>query len=71
MFAIGHDELEKKPALGDVVKCQACGKMHKVEYGEKVLPDGRREPSKLLAFVNCKETGKQFLVGIAGKQLFE
>lgn len=69
MFSIGNDELEKKKDLGDMVKCKACGKMHKVEYGKKVLPDGTKEPSKMLAFVNCKETGKQFLVGINGKEL--
>ncbi len=69
VFARSNDELDKMPPLGDMVKCGDCGKMHKVEFGQKVLADGSREPSDFLGFIKCPDTGKLYLVGMGGKQL--
>ena len=67
MLAIGNDEIEKAPKLGNFILCSICGKRHKVEYGEEVLPDGTKKPSKLLAFYKCGE--KNYLAGINGKDI--
>ena len=67
MFSIGNNELKKKEALGDTVTCNRCGESHPVEYGDEVLPDGTRKPSKLLAFYKCGE--KSYLAGVNGKKL--
>ncbi len=66
-FAIGNDELEKMPKLKDEVLCARCGKMHKVEYGKKILKDGSKIPDRTLAMVRCR--GKMFLAGINGKDI--
>lgn len=62
MLAIGNEEL--KEPLGDVVECPQCGQKHTVEYGEEVLKDGTKKPSKLLAFYSCGD--KSYLAGING-----
>lgn len=67
MFAIGYNELEQLNPVKAKAKCPRCGKKHEVKYGEKVLPDGTKEPSKLLGYVKC---GKDiYLVAVAGKEL--
>lgn len=63
MIAIGANEL--KEPLGATIECPRCGKSHAVEYGDKVLPDGTKEPSTLLAFYKCN--GKGYLCGINGR----
>jgi hypothetical protein len=65
MLAIGVDEL--KEPLGDTIQCPQCGGTHEVMYGEKVLPDGTKEPSKLLAFYKCGE--HSYLCGIDGRAI--
>jgi hypothetical protein len=65
MCAIGSDEL--KGDLGDTIKCPHCGEEHEVKYGDRVLKDGKREPSKLLAFYSCGE--KSYLAGINGERI--
>lgn len=66
MLAIGNKELAKQPPVKRVVKCWKCGKNHRVTYGEEVLWDGTRIPTKLLAFMKC---GKNtYLCGVNGKQ---
>ena len=45
------------------------GENHKIEYGEEVLKDGKKVPSKFLAFYECY--GKSYLAGIDGKLLKE
>lgn len=62
MFAIGNDEL--KEPLGNDIKCKHCGEFHAIEYGEEVMSDGTRKPSKLLAFYKCSD--KSYLSGING-----
>jgi len=62
--AIGNDELGESD-VGETLKCKRCGKKHKVEYGEEILKDGTRIPSKLLGFIKCR--GKAYLVAINGK----
>ena len=61
--AIGNDELGEK--VGKTLKCKRCGKRHKVRYGERILPDGTMQPSKLVGFIKCG--GKPYLVAINGK----
>jgi hypothetical protein len=66
-FAIGQGELGVSPDIGETIECGHCGKTHKVEYGESVLPDGRKVPSKTLAFYICN--GSTYLCGINGKDI--
>ena len=63
MFAIGNDELKRKPLLTDIIKCKICGKAHKIEYGK----DENGKESKLLAFFKCGD--KTYLAGIDGKDI--
>ena len=65
MLAIGADELHEP--LSDAVECPQCGQQHSIEYGEEVLKDGTRKPSKLLAFYKCGD--KTYLAGINGLAL--
>jgi len=65
--SFGNDELAGKPELGKTITCPHCGKVHDIVYGEKVLPDGTTEPSKLLAFYTCGE--KTYLAGVNGKNI--
>lgn len=68
MFAIGNDQLDELKRLGTHVYCNACKKRHKIKYSDRVLADGTKEPSQLLAFVKC-DNGKSYLVGVQGKFL--
>ena len=65
--AFSNEELEDCEPLGEEVICPNCGEKHKVEYGEKVLEDGSKVPSKLLAFTKCDKNDATYLVGIEGK----
>ena len=67
MFAIGNEEIDKASALSETITCYLCGKKHRVRYGYKVLPDGSKIKSRILAFFKCK--GKSYLCGINGKDL--
>lgn len=67
MFSIGNDELEKLPDLGKEIICPHCGEIHKIQYGETILPDGTTEPSTTLAFYVCN--GEAYLAGVDGKAL--
>lgn len=67
MFAIGNNELDQLEPIGKKTKCPQCGKQHEVKYGEKVNPDGTKEPSKLLGYVNCGK--KSYLVAVKGMRL--
>lgn len=64
---MGNDEIKKAPQLGDFILCKMCGQRHKIEYGKKVLPDGSKIPSKLLAFYKCGDNS--YLGGINGKDV--
>jgi len=66
MLAIGNDEIRNLPPLGETIKCWMCGKRHRITYGDKVMKNGTRVPSKLRAFLKCK--GKFYLGGIEGKE---
>ena len=65
-MAIGNEELAKQQPIGKTVKCWICGKSHRVKYGWEVLPDGKRVPTKLIAFMKCGK--RAYLCGIDGKQ---
>jgi len=67
MLALGNEEIEAAPDLGDFILCTMCGKKHKIRYGDKKLPDGSKKPSKLLAFYCCGD--KTYLAGINGKDI--
>ena len=65
MFAIGNDELNNNGDVGKTIVCPHCGKEHDIKYGDRVLEDGTKVPSKLLAFYNCGD--ELYLAGIDGK----
>ena len=65
--AIGNDELGSP--IGETVTCPHCAGMHPVKYGDQVLPDGRREPSRLLGFYDCG--GKTWLCAVDGRSVME
>jgi hypothetical protein len=67
MFAIGNEEMEEAKKIGDFILCKLCGERHRIEYGEKILKDGTKKPSKLLGFYSCQ--GKKYLASIAGKDI--
>lgn len=67
MLAIGNDEIAEAPPLGGFILCRMCGKRHRIKYGDEVLRDGTKIPSKLLAFYRCN--GKDYLAGIKGKDV--
>jgi len=69
MLAIGNEEIEIAPELGDTIVCPRCNMRHPVEYGEKVHKDGTRTPSTLLAFYKCGK--KSYLCGINGKNIMK
>jgi len=62
MFVIGNEELAEKPKLRETILCNKCGLEHTVEYGEEVLKDGFKVPSKLLGFYKCSK--KTYLAGV-------
>ena len=65
--AFGNDELAKMPPVRETAVCPGCGENHQVEYGDEVLSDGTKTPSRMLGVVKCGE--KMFLVAIAGQSL--
>ena len=67
MLAIGNDKIDTAPKLGDFILCTNCGERHRIEFGNKILEDGTKIPSKLLAFYKCGET--TYLAGINGKDI--
>lgn len=67
--AFGSDELEGNDPVGTHEICPNCGEEHEVGYGEKVNPDGTREPSKMLAFLTCPKNEATYLIGIEGKKI--
>jgi hypothetical protein len=66
-MAIGNKELANLPDIGETTLCWMCGKQHEVEYGEEILIDGTKIPSKLMAFFKCR--GRLYMCGINGKEL--
>ena len=69
MFAIGNDELERLPPLGEEVWCTRCGCNHPVEYGKSKQPDGTMAEDRSLGFYRCTGSGKLYLAGVNGKAL--
>jgi len=67
MFTISNKELENNDRHGDFILCDRCGERHIIEYGDEILPDGKRVKFKLLSFYKCGN--KQFLAGINGKRV--
>ena len=67
MLTVGNNELGGP--VGETTVCPNCVKSHPVEYGHKVMPDGSLQPSRLLAYCKCPESGKTYLVGINGRCL--
>lgn len=64
-LAIGDDELGS--AVGETAKCPNCRETHDVVYGEQILEDGTRIPSKMLAFVECGK--RTYVVGVNGREI--
>lgn len=69
MFAIGNNELENNPRVGNYEQCPVCGEMHEVKYGYKINEDGSKTLSKNFAYVKCPKTDEAFLVGFHGRKL--
>ena len=67
MLAIGDNELQDAPDIGETIECPYCGETHAIRYGDKILEDGTKIPSKLLAYYIC--CGKSYLAGINGKSI--
>ena len=65
--AIGNEELEQSEYIGKTILCNRCGKRHTVEYGERVLKDGTKVPSKMLGFVKCGKIS--YLVSLNEKDI--
>ena len=63
--AVGSDELDDAPNVGETVKCWMCGADHPVEYGHEKHGD-TLIPSNMLAFFKCG--GTPYLCGIGGKE---
>jgi hypothetical protein len=66
-ITVSNEELASKPDIGDTIICKKCGGEHDISYGEKVLDDGTKAPSKSLAFYKCGD--EVYLAGINGKEL--
>lgn len=64
-LAIGNDELGKD--IGTHAPCPKCKKKHKVEYGNRILENGDKVPSKTLGFVKCGKDS--YLVAIEGLEI--
>ncbi len=62
-----NDELGKSDNIGEIIKCPNCQQIHNIEYGEQVLKDGTKIPSKLLGFYTCG--GAKYIAGINGKKI--
>jgi len=69
MFVISNEELSNKQPLEETYKCYDCGEQHIVKYGDKILKDGTKVESKLLAFITCPITNKSYMVGINGMKI--
>ena len=67
MLAIGNGEIERNNTIGERIHCGKCGGVHEIEYGEEVLSDGTRKPSKLLSFYKCGD--RVYLAGVKGKAI--
>lgn len=67
--AFSNNELDKFNVLGDEAICPNCNENHQVRYGERVLDDGTKVPSKQLAFITCEKNDTTYLVGVNGKQI--
>lgn len=66
-IAIGNNELGDE--IGESVTCPRCSGEHPVLYGERVLPDGSREPSRTLGFYRCGD--KSYLCAVEGRSVME
>lgn len=64
MYAIGNEELEHLPPLGETVECPHCGGTHKVEYG---VNKDTGETTTTIAFYTCGDD--VYLCGISGKYI--
>ena len=69
MFSISNEELIKASEIGETIICPYCNNKHKIEYGEKVLPDGSRVTSKIIAFYRCGD--KIYLAAVNGKNVIK
>jgi hypothetical protein len=68
MLSIGNDELDKKPVnTSSTATCPKCKKQHEIVYGETILPNGSRKPSKTIGVVNCPDTGGTYMVEFMGR----
>lgn len=67
MFAIGNDELEECVAIGETIVCPHCQEIHDIKYGDEIMSDGTKKPSKILAFYTCGNN--IYLAGIDGKMI--
>ena len=69
-IAFSNNELYKKESLSKFVRCPHCKELHEVAYGDEILKDGTKVPSKMLAYVNCTN-GSMYLVGLNGEYIWK
>jgi len=70
MLAVGNDELEGPIKAGDMVPCPYCHRPHAVNsHGGKDPGTDVTTSPDLLQTVTCPESGKSYVVGIAGSYL--
>jgi len=67
MIAVGNNELDHNGTVGTEIYCDKCKTNHPIVYGDKVLEDGTKRPSAMLAFYKC--SGSVYLAGIDGQLL--
>jgi len=72
-LAVGNDELAGSPTIkkGDMIEHQhtdGTWETATIEYGDKVLENGEKVKSSLLAFYTLKN-GETYLAGLGGKML--
>ena len=66
--SFGNEELSNMNDLSDDAICPNCGKLHKVRYGT-TIKNGKKIINKIIAFVTCDQNNKDYLVGVAGKDV--
>lgn len=66
-MAVGPEQLGDE--LREIAECPNCKHRHKILYGKEKQKDGTLVETKLLGFVHCPKSQKDYVVGLAGRYL--